>query len=60
MERFKWWFADIRDAIEGSLAADAEVGGDDRDAPVTVDAWGARDANRRDSDLTPLAREQVC
>src|SRR5207247_4331343 len=43
----------------GSLAADAEVGGDDRDAPAAIDAWSAGDANSRDPDLAPLARKQV-
>jgi len=48
----------VRDGSE-SLAADAEVRGDDRDAPTAIDARSAGDANSRDPDLTPLARKQV-
>jgi len=42
-----------------SSTANAEVGRDDCDASVAVDAGSARDADGRDADLAPLPREQV-
>jgi len=45
--------------VDERLAAHAEVGSDDRDAPATIDARRASDADGGDSDLAPLAREQV-
>src|SRR5438034_9884861 len=48
-----------RGRTSSGLSANAEVGGHDRDLEAVEGPWRRRDVDGRETDLTPLALEQV-